>query len=136
LRIYEPNLRKGAAAIAATRRRISITGAAGRRDIDAVLIATPLYEHFRITRTPCWPQARFLREEPGVQGREITRYGSWPESVPSRFCKWTPAALQPVLPDREADGRQRAAGKVTHVNAQWNRNPGWVMKPTRCARKS
>ena len=130
--IYEPNLRKGAAVIGGNPKTyLDYRELLGRRDIDAVLIATPLYEHFRITRDAllagkhvfCEKSLVFKAEEihalrklAGERPKQILQVG-----LQRRYSQFYQTVKQMV--------DKGLLGKVTHVNAQWNRNPGWVMKP-------
>jgi len=130
--IYEPNLRKGAAAIGGNPKTyLDYRELLGRRDIDAVLIATPLYEHFRITRDAllagkhvfCEKSLVFKAEEihalrklAGEHSKQVLQVG-----LQRRYSQFYQTVKQMV--------DKGLLGKVTHVNAQWNRNPGWVMKP-------
>jgi len=111
--IYEPTCGKARRRSAATRRRISITGscwdAGYRRGADRHAAVTSIPHH---AGTPCWPASTFSARRAWCsrprdpRATEAGRRASQADSASG-----TPAALQPVLPDREADGRQRAAGQ-------------------------
>jgi predicted dehydrogenase len=130
--VYEPNLKKGAAAIGGNPRTyLDYRQLLDREKVDAVLIATPLYEHFRITRDAllaskhvfCEKSLVFkpeevhaLRKLAGEHPKQILQVG-----LQRRYSQFYQTAKQMI--------DKGLLGKVTHVNAQWNRNPGWVMKP-------
>jgi predicted dehydrogenase len=130
--VYEPNLKKGAAAIGGNPRTyLDYRQLLDREKVDAVLIATPLYEHFRITRDAllagrhvfCEKSLVFkpeevhaLRKLAGEHPKQILQVG-----LQRRYSQFYQTAKQMV--------DKGLLGKVTHVNGQWNRNPGWVMKP-------
>jgi predicted dehydrogenase len=130
--VYEPNLKKGAATIGGNPRMYSDhRQLLDKEKVDAVLIATPLYEHFRITRDAllagkhvfCEKSLVFkpeeihaLRKLAGERPKQILQVG-----LQRRYSQFYQTAKQMI--------DKGLLGKVTHVNAQWNRNPGWVMKP-------
>ncbi|HEY3938477.1 MAG TPA: Gfo/Idh/MocA family oxidoreductase [Bryobacteraceae bacterium] len=101
------------------------------KDVDAVLIAVPLYLHFPVTRdsllagkhTFCEKSLVFRPDEVhalralAAQHPKQTlqvglqrRYSIYFQSVKSMID-------------------QGVLGDVTHMHAQWHRNPGWTMKP-------
>ena len=130
--IYEPNLKKGAAAIGGNPRTyLDYRQLLDREKVDAVLIVTPLYEHFRITRDALLAGRHVFCEKSLVfKPEEIHALRKLAAEHPKQI-------LQVGLQRRYSQFYQTAKqmidkgllGKVTHVNAQWNRNPGWVMKP-------
>jgi predicted dehydrogenase len=101
------------------------------KDVEAVLIAVPLYRHFVVTRdsllagkhTFCEKSLVFkpdevhalraLAAEHPKQTLQVglqRRYSVYFQSVKSMID-------------------QGILGNVTHMHAQWHRNPGWTMKP-------
>jgi len=130
--IYEPNLKKGAAAIGGNPRTyLDYRQLLDREKVDAVLIVTPLYEHFRITRDALLAGRHVFCEKSLVfKPEEIHALRKLAAEHPKQI-------LQVGLQRRYSQFYQTAKqmidkgllGKVTHLNAQWNRNPGWVMKP-------
>lgn len=101
------------------------------KDVDAVLVAVPLYEHFPVTRDSlqagkhvfCEKSLVFRPEE--VHGlralaaqhpKQIIQVG-----LQRRYSKYFQATKDMV--------DKGILGNVTHIHAQWHRNPGWVMKP-------
>ncbi|MGE5567966.1 MAG: Gfo/Idh/MocA family protein [Rhodospirillales bacterium] len=130
--IYEPNLKKGAAAIGNNPKMYAdYRELLTRQDIDAVIIAVPLYEHFRITRDAllagkhvfCEKSLVFkpeevhqLRKLAGERPKQILQVG-----LQRRYSQFYQTAKQAI--------EKGMIGQVTHINAQWNRNPGWTMKP-------
>ncbi len=130
--VWDPNLKEGqklAGANVATVKdyRELLT----RKDIDAVLIATPLYTHFPITRdailagkhTFCEKSMVFKAEEVHALRKLAAEHPKQTLQVglQRRYSKFYQTAKQMV--------DKGMIGKVTHVYAQWNRNPGWTMKP-------
>lgn len=130
--IYEPNLKKGAAVIGSNPKTyFDYRELLARQDIDAVLIATPLYVHFPVTRDALLAGKHVFCEKSLVfKAEEVHALRKLAREHPKQI-------LQVGLQRRYSQFYQTAKqmidkgllGKVTHVNAQWNRNPGWVMKP-------
>ena len=102
-----------------------------RKDIDAVLIATPLFLHFPITRdsllagkhTFCEKSLVFKPEEihalralANEHSKQILQVG-----LQRRYSRFYQAVKDMV--------DKGLLGDVTHIQAQWHRNPGWKMKP-------
>lgn len=103
-----------------------------RKDIDAVQIATPLYTHFPITKDSllagkhvfCEKSLVFKADEVGAlralvaeRPKQVMQVG-----LQRRYSEFYQTAKQMV--------DKGMIGDVTHVYAQWNRNPGWVFKKT------
>jgi FlaA1/EpsC-like NDP-sugar epimerase len=60
-----------------------------RKDIDAVLIAVPLYEHFPITKDSLQAASTSSARRAWCTSRKkCTRCARWWPSIPSRCCKW------------------------------------------------
>jgi predicted dehydrogenase len=130
--IYAPNLAKGIQAIGTKPKGYKdYRELLARQDIDAVLIATPLYEHFPITRDAllagkhvfCEKSLVFKPEEVHAlrklareHSKQVIQVG-----LQRRYSQFYQTAKQMI--------DKGMLGKVTHVNAQWNRNPGWRMNP-------
>ena len=130
--VYEPNLQAGI--------KLSKDKPQGykdyrellaRKDIEAVVIATPLYMHFPITRDALLAGKHVFCEKSLVFK---------PEEVHAlrKLCAEHPKqVLQVGLQRRYSKFYQTAKmmiekgtiGEVTHAYAQWHRNPGWTMKP-------
>jgi predicted dehydrogenase len=102
-----------------------------RKDVEAVLIATPLYVHFPVTRDALLAGKHVFCEKSLVFK---------PEEVHAlrALCAEHPKqVLQVGLQRRYSEFYQTAKqmidkgmiGRVTHMYAQWNRNPGWVYNP-------
>jgi predicted dehydrogenase len=102
-----------------------------KRDIDAVLIATPLFVHFMVTKdslesgkhTFCEKSLVFKPEEvhalralANARPKQVLQVG-----LQRRYSRY-----YQLLKDMVDKG---VLGTVTHVHAQWHRNPGWVLKP-------
>jgi predicted dehydrogenase len=130
--IYEPNLKKGAAAIGNNPAMYAdYREVLNRKDIDAILVVVPLYEHFPITRDAllagkhvfCEKSLVFkpeevhaLRKLVNERPKQILQVG-----LQRRYSEFYQATKQMI--------DKGVLGTVTNVNAQWNRNPGWTMKP-------
>lgn len=101
-----------------------------RQDIDAVLIATPLYTHFPITRDALLAGKHVFCEKSLVfKAEEVHELRALANSRPKqvlqvglqrRYSKFYQTARQMI--------EKGVLGEVTNVYAQWNRNPGWTMK--------
>lgn len=130
--VYEPNLKNGVQA-AGTKPTAykDYRELLARKDIDAVVIAVPLYVHFPITRDAllagkhvfCEKSLVFKPEElhalralVNEHPRQVLQVG-----LQRRYSRFYQIAKQMV--------NKGMLGKVTHVMAQWHRNPGWTMKP-------
>jgi predicted dehydrogenase len=100
------------------------------KNIDAVLIAVPLFEHFRVTKDAllagkhvfCEKSLVFKPEEVlGLRAlvaerpKQIMQVG-----LQRRYSKFYQAVHDMV--------EKGVLGDVKHVYAQWHRNPGWQMK--------
>jgi predicted dehydrogenase len=100
------------------------------KNLDAVLIAVPLFEHFRVTKDAllagkhvfCEKSLVFKPEE--VHGlralakerpKQIIQVG-----LQRRYSKFYQSVREMV--------EKGLLGEVKHVYAQWHRNPGWTMK--------
>jgi predicted dehydrogenase len=104
------------------------------KDVDAVVIAVPLYEHFPITRdalqagkhTFCEKSLVFRPEEvhalrvlAAQHPKQILQVG-----LQRRYSKYFQATKDMV--------DKNVLGNVTHIHGMWHRNPGgslWVMRP-------
>jgi predicted dehydrogenase len=101
------------------------------KNVEAVIIAVPLYMHFPITRdsllagkhTFCEKSLVFKPEEVHAlralakeHPKQVLQVG-----LQRRYSKYYQAVKDMV--------DKGLLGDVTHVQAQWHRNPGWVMKP-------
>src|SRR5208283_1956305 len=98
--------------------------------IDAVLIAVPLYEHFPITKDSLQAGKHVFCEKSLVhQPFEV-------HALRALVAQHPKQVLQVGLQRRYSRFYQIAKamvdkgllGNVTHVHAQWHRNPGWVMR--------
>jgi predicted dehydrogenase len=101
-----------------------------RKDIDAVIVTVPLYLHFAVTRDALQAGKHVLCEKSLVFK---------PEEVHAlrTLCAEHPKQVLQVGLQRRYSRFYRTAkqmvdkgmiGEVTHVKAQWHRNPGWTMK--------
>lgn len=130
--IYEPNLKNGIEAAGS-----NPTGykdyreLLARKDIEAVVIAVPLYVHFPVTRDGLLAGKHVFCEKSLVfKPEEVHALRALARERPKQV-------LQTGLQRRYSKFYQTAKamidkgvlGNVTHVRAQWHRNPGWTMKP-------
>jgi predicted dehydrogenase len=102
-----------------------------RKDLDAVFVVTPLFAHFPITRdsmlagkhTFCEKSLVFKPEEVHAlrkiaqeRSKQILQVG-----LQRRYSRYYQLVKEIV--------DKGLLGNVTHIHAQWHRNPGWKMKP-------
>jgi predicted dehydrogenase len=130
--IYEPNLKKGVAAAGSKPTAYKdYRELLARQDLEAVLVVTPLYMHYPVVRDAllagkhvfCEKSLVFRPEE--VHGlralakerpKQVIQVG-----LQRRYSQFYTTAKQMI--------DKGMLGTVTHVAAQWNRNPGWRMNP-------
>ena len=100
------------------------------KDVEAVLIAVPLYLHFPVTRDALLAGKHVFCEKSLVfKADEVHSLRALAMEHPSQI-------LQVGLQRRYSVYFQSVKkmidsgvlGKVTHIQAQWHRNPGWTMK--------
>lgn len=99
------------------------------KNLDAVVIAVPLFEHYRVTKDALEAGKHVFCEKSLVfKPEEIhalrALYKQHPKQLlqvglQRRYSKFYQLAKQMV--------DKGLLGNVTHVHAQWHRNPGWVM---------
>jgi predicted dehydrogenase len=102
-----------------------------RKDIDAVVIATPLSTHFPIARDALTAGKHVFCEPPLVfKPEEVHALRALAEERPKqviqagferRYSKFYQVAKMMVA--------KGLIGNVTHIAAQWHRNPGWLIPP-------
>ena len=100
------------------------------KDVQAVIIAVPLYLHYEVTKaaleagkhTFCEKSLVFKPEEVHALRALVAKYPKQVLQVglQRRYSKFYQTAKQMV--------DKGLIGDVTHIHAQWHRNPGWVMK--------
>ena len=126
--IYPPNLKKGVETIGGNpqtyddyRRLLE------RKDVDAVLIATPLHLHAQMVidslnagKHVFVEKCMFFKEEEGEKIRQAAE--AHPKQVLQVGLQRRSSLLYQVA---MAMIRQGALGKVTFVRAQWHRNGNW-----------
>lgn len=100
------------------------------KDVEAVVIAVPLYAHFGITRDSILAGKSVLCEKSLVfKADEVLALRALMQQHPKQF-------LQVGLQRRYSHYFQAVKsmidngvlGNVTHIHGQWHRNPGWTMK--------
>jgi predicted dehydrogenase len=109
----------------------------GRKDVDAVVIATPLSTHFAITRDALQAGKHVFCEPPLVfKAEEVHALRALAADRPKQV-------VQVGLQRRHSRFYQLAKmmvskgliGNVTHIQAQWHRNPGWKIPPDPASEK-
>ena len=99
------------------------------KNVEAVMIAVPLFEHFRVMRDALQAGKHVFCEKSIVFTPEEVHalralYAQHPKQLlqvglQRRYSKFYQIAKQMV--------DKGLLGNVTHIHAQWHRNPGWVM---------
>jgi len=125
--IYEPNLKRALALTPGAKGYKDYRSLLERKDIEAVLIATPLYVHSAVAVAAlkagkhvfCEKMMAYSIEEAkrmaraAVAGKRMLQIGHQRRSNLIYNHGW------------ELINKARVCGKVTHVRAQWNRNGSW-----------
>jgi predicted dehydrogenase len=102
-----------------------------RNDVDAVIVTTPLFMHFPVTKDALLAGKHVFCEKSLVfKPEEMAELRTLVAQRPKQV-------LQVGLQRRYSEFYQSVKsmvdkgilGNVTHMYAQWNRNPGWKMKP-------
>ena len=101
------------------------------KDVEAVLIAVPLYVHFPVTRDSllagkhvfCEKSLVFKPEEVHALRALVAEHPKQTLQVglQRRYSRYYQAVKNMI--------DKGMLGNVTHIEAQWHRNPGWTMKP-------
>jgi predicted dehydrogenase len=102
-----------------------------QKNVEAVIIAVPLFLHFEVTKAAleagkhvfCEKSLVFRPEEVHELRALAAKYNKQVLQVglQRRYSKFYQTARQMI--------EKGMLGNVTHVHAQWHRNPGWTMKP-------
>ena len=100
------------------------------KEVQAVIIAVPLYLHYEVTKaaleagkhTFCEKSLVFKPEEVHALRALVKNYPKQVLQVglQRRYSKFYQTAKQMI--------EKGLLGDVTHIHAQWHRNPGWTMK--------
>jgi len=130
--IYEPNLKKGVAAAGSNPTAYKdYRELLARQDLEAVLVVTPLYMHFPVVRDALLAGKHVFCEKSLVfKPEEVHAVRALHQERPKQV-------IQVGLQRRYSQFYQTAKqmidkgmlGRITHISAQWNRNPGWRMNP-------
>ena len=101
------------------------------KDVEAVLIAVPLYRHFVVTRDSllagkhifCEKSLVFKPDEVHALRALVAQHPKQTLQVglQRRYSVYFQSVKSMI--------DQGVLGNVTHMQAQWHRNPGWTMKP-------
>lgn len=99
------------------------------KNVDAVIIAVPLFEHYKVTKDAldagkhvfCEKSLVFKPEEAHMVRAQVAQHPkqTFQVGLQRRYSKFYQLAKQMV--------DKGLLGNVTHVHAQWHRNPGWRM---------
>ena len=130
--IWDENLQKGVKAAGSNPKPYKdYRELLAQKDVEAVLVSTPLFAHFPVTRDAllagkhvfCEKSLVFKAEEvhalralANERSKQVLQVG-----LQRRYSKFYQTAKQMI--------DKGMLGQVTHVVAQWHRNPGWTMKP-------
>ncbi|HLJ47055.1 MAG TPA: Gfo/Idh/MocA family oxidoreductase [Bryobacteraceae bacterium] len=100
------------------------------KNVDAVIIAVPLFEHYKVTKDTldagkhvfCEKSLVFKPEEVHMLRAQVAQHPKqlFQVGLQRRYSSFYQLAKQMV--------DKGLLGDVTHVHAQWHRNPGWTMK--------
>ena len=101
------------------------------KEVEAVIIAVPLYLHFPITRDALLAGKHVFCEKSLVfKPEEVHALRSLAAEHPKQILQvglQRRYSLYFQSVKRMVD--EGALGVVTHIQGQWHRNPGWVMQP-------
>jgi predicted dehydrogenase len=101
------------------------------KDVDAVFIAVPLFRHFAVTRDALLAGKNVFCEKSLVfKPDEVHALRALAAQHPKQILQ---VGLQRrysiYFQSVKSMIDQGVLGNVTHMHAQWHRNPGWTMKP-------
>lgn len=101
------------------------------KNVEAVLIATPLFAHFPVTKDALLAGKHVFCEKSLVfkpeEVHELRRLSNerpnqtLQTGLQRRYSKYYQMVRQMI--------EKGVLGEITHIQAQWHRNPGWQMKP-------
>ncbi len=102
-----------------------------RKDIDAVIIATPLFVHFPVTRDSLLAGKHTFCEKSMVfKPEEVHALRALATDHPKQTLQVGLQRRYSVFYQTVKEMIDKGVlGNVTHIQAQWHRNPGWKMKP-------
>ena len=102
-----------------------------RNDIDAVIIAVPLFMHFPVTKDALLAGKHVFCEKSLVfRAEQIPELRALVASRPKQVMQVGLQRRYSLYYQTVKSMVDRGLlGKVTHMYSQWNRNPGWKMKP-------
>ena len=101
-----------------------------QKNVDAVIIAVPLYMHFPVTKDTLLAGKHVLCEKSLVfKPEEVHALRALVAEHPKQVLQVGLQRRYSVFYQTVKQMIQKGMlGTVTHVHAQWHRNPGWVMK--------
>jgi predicted dehydrogenase len=101
-----------------------------RSDIDAVLIATPLFVHFPVTRDSLLAGKHTFCEKSLVfRPEQLHALRDLSTSRPKQILQVGLQRRYSIFYQAVKDMIDKGMlGEVTHIHSQWHRNPGWTMK--------
>ncbi|MGC8666571.1 MAG: Gfo/Idh/MocA family oxidoreductase [Chthonomonadales bacterium] len=127
--IYEPNLNRALRDVPQAKGYKDFREVMDRKDIEAVLIATPLYEHARIAIAALEAGKHVFCEKMMAYSIEDAKKMARAALNNKRILQIGHQRKSSILYNHgwELLNKAQIAGKVTHVRAQWNRglNSNW-----------
>lgn len=101
-----------------------------QKNVEAVLICVPLYMHFPITKDALLAGKHVFCEKSLVfKPEEIHELRALANSRPKQVLQVGLQRRYSLFYQTVKNMIQKGMlGNVTHIHAQWHRNPGWVMK--------
>jgi predicted dehydrogenase len=101
------------------------------KDVEAVFIAVPLYRHFVVTRDSLLAGKHVFCEKSLVfKPDEVHALRALASAHPKQTLQVGLQRRYSVYFQSVKSMIDRGVlGNVTHIHAQWHRNPGWTMKP-------
>ena len=101
-----------------------------QKNVEAVIIATPLYMHFPVTKDALLAGKHVFCEKSLVfKPEEVHELRALANSRPKQILQVGLQRRYSLFYQTVKNMIQKGMlGNVTHIHAQWHRNPGWVMK--------
>ena len=129
--IYEPNLKRALALCPDAKGYVDYREILHRKDVEAVLVATPLFAHAPVTidalkagkHVFCEKMMAYSIEDAkrmaraAIAGKRVLQIGHQRRSNLIYNHGW------------ELLNKAKVCGKITHIRAQWNRNGSWRRLP-------
>jgi len=125
--IYEPNLKRALALTPAAKGYKDYRQVLDRRDVEAVLIATPLTVHAPVAIDALKAGKHVFCEKMMAYSIEDAKRMARASIAAKRILQIGHQRRSNVIYNHgwELINKAKVCGKVTHVRAQWNRNGSW-----------